>query len=105
MRLAMDLFERSGYEPIETPSFEHTEVFERGVGAASDVVTKQMYTFEDKGGRALTLRPEGTAGVMRAVLEHGLHRGPLPLKLAYAGPMFRQERPQRGRYRQFWQVG
>lgn len=104
-RLAMDTFGRSGYAPAETPAFEHTEVFERGVGQDSEVVTKQMYTFTDRGGRSLTLRPEGTAPVVRAVLEHGLERGPLPVKLAYAGPMFRQERPQKGRYRQFFQVG
>jgi histidyl-tRNA synthetase len=105
MRVAMDLFARAGYQPAETPMFEHTEVFERGVGEASEVVGKQMYTFIDRGGRSLTLRPEGTAPVVRAVLEHGLQRGALPVKLAYAGPMFRQERPQKGRYRQFWQVG
>jgi histidyl-tRNA synthetase len=105
MRVAMDVFGRSGYQPAETPIFEHTEVFERGVGEGSEVVGKQMYTFTDLGGRSLTLRPEGTAPVVRAVLEHGLQRGALPLKLAYAGPMFRQERPQKGRYRQFWQVG
>jgi histidyl-tRNA synthetase len=101
----MDVFALSGYQPVETPMFEHTEVFERGVGEASEVVGKQMYTFTDRGDRSLTLRPEGTAPVVRAVLEHNLHRGALPLKLAYAGPMFRQERPQKGRYRQFWQVG
>ncbi|MEA2476050.1 MAG: histidyl-tRNA synthetase [Actinomycetota bacterium] len=100
-----DVFAAAGYQPIETPVFEHTEVFSRGVGAASEVVTKQMYTFEDRGGRSLTLRPEGTAPVMRSVLEHGLERGPLPAKLSYAIPMFRQERPQKGRYRQFWQLG
>lgn len=105
MRMAMDTFGRAGYQPVETPIFEHTEVFERGVGVASEVVGKQMYTFIDRGDRSLTLRPEGTAPVVRAVLEHGLQRGALPLKLAYAGPMFRQERPQKGRYRQFWQVG
>src|SRR5688572_21490337 len=105
MRMAMDVFALSGYRPVETPIFEHTEVFERGVGAASEVVGKQMYTFIDRGDRSLTLRPEGTAPVVRAVLEHNLHRGALPVKLAYAGPMFRQERPQKGRYRQFWQVG
>jgi histidyl-tRNA synthetase len=104
-RLAFDLFADAGYAPIETPAFEHTEVFERGVGAASEVVGKQMYTFTDRAGRSLTLRPEGTAPVIRAVLEHGLHRGALPVKLSYAGPMFRQERPQKGRYRQFFQVG
>src|SRR5918992_4308327 len=101
----MDSFARAGYAPVETPVFEHTEVFERGVGETSEVVGKQMYTFTDRAGRSLTLRPEGTAPVVRAVLEHGLHRGPLPVKLAYAAPMFRQERPQRGRHRQFFQVG
>jgi histidyl-tRNA synthetase len=105
MRTALDTFARAGYRPIETPMFEDTEVFERGVGATSEVVTKQMYTFTDRGGRSLTLRPELTAGVVRAVVEHDLGRGSLPVKLAYAGPMFRQERPQKGRYRQFWQVG
>ena len=105
VRLAMDSFALAGYAPVETPAFERTELFERGVGATSEVVGKQMYTFTDLGGRSLTLRPEGTAPVMRAVLEHGLHRGPLPVKLAYAGPMFRQERPQKGRFRQFLQVG
>ena len=104
-RLAIDTFAQAGYAPVETPSFEHTEVFERGVGESSEVVNKQMYTFTDLGGRSLTLRPEGTAPVMRAVLEHGLHRGPLPVKLAYAGLMFRQERPQKGRFRQFSQLG
>ena len=104
-RLAFDLFADAGYAPIETPIFEHTEVFERGVGQASEVVGKQMYTFTDRAGRSLTLRPEGTAPVIRAVLEHGLHRGALPVKVSYAGPMFRQERPQKGRYRQFFQVG
>ncbi|HEX2057519.1 MAG TPA: histidine--tRNA ligase [Actinomycetota bacterium] len=104
-RRALDTFARAGYAPVETPAFEHTEVFERGVGATSEVVGKQMYTFLDKGGRSLTLRPEGTAPVMRAVLEHHLERGPLPVKLAYASFMFRQERPQKGRFRQFFQVG
>ena len=105
VRLAMDLFAEAGYAPIETPAFEHTEVFERGVGATSEVVGKQMYTFLDRGERSLTLRPEGTAPVVRAVLEHNLHRGPLPVKLSYGSWMFRQERPQKGRYRQFFQVG
>ena len=104
-RTGMDLFAEAGYAPVETPVFEQTEVFERGVGATSEVVGKQMYTFLDKGERSLTLRPEGTAPVMRAVLENRLDRGPLPVKLAYVGPMFRQERPQKGRYRQFWQIG
>ena len=105
LTIATDTFARAGYAPIDTPIFEHTEVFERGVGEASEVVGKQMYTFTDRGGRSLTLRPEGTAPVMRAVLEHNLHRGSLPIKVSYAGPMFRQERPQKGRYRQFFQVG
>ena len=104
-RAALDTFARAGYAPIETPVFEHTEVFERGVGEATEVVTKQMYTFRDLGGRSLTLRPEGTAPVVRAVLEHGLDRGQLPVKLSYASAMFRQERPQKGRFRQFFQVG
>lgn len=103
--LALDVFARAGYAPIETPIFEHTEVFERGVGEASEVVGKQMYTFSDRAGRSLTLRPEGTAPVMRAVLEHGLERSALPVKLAYTGPMFRQERPQKGRHRQFFTAG
>jgi histidyl-tRNA synthetase len=105
MNTALEMFGKAGYQIIETPIFEHTEVFERGVGPTSDVVTKQMYTFKDRGGRSLTLRPELTAGVVRAVLEHGLHRGSLPVKLSYASALFRQERPQKGRYRQFWQVG
>lgn len=104
-RAALDTFARAGYQPIETPAFEHTELFVRGVGEASEVVTKQMYTFTDLGGRSLTLRPEGTAPVVRAVLEHGLDRGALPVKLSYSSAMFRQERPQKGRYRQFFQLG
>ena len=107
-RLAMDSFALAGYAPIDTPMFEDTAVFERGVGAGSEVVNKQMYTFTDKGDRSLTLRPEGTAPTVRAVIEHMVVRGDLPskpVKLAYEGPMFRQERPQKGRYRQFFQVG
>ena len=87
------------------PVFEDTELFTRGVGESTDVVSKEMYTFEDRGGRSITLRPEGTAGVVRAVIEHGLDRGQLPVKLYYSGPFFRAERPQAGRYRQFYQVG
>jgi histidyl-tRNA synthetase len=108
VRLAMETFARAGYQPVDTPMFEATEVFERGVGETSEVVGKQMYTFDDRGGRSLTLRPEGTAPVMRAVLEHLVTRGALPappVKLAYAGPMFRHEQPQKGRMRQFFQVG
>lgn len=93
-----------GYGPIETPVFEFTEVFQRTLGETSDVVTKEMYTFEDKGGDSLTLRPEGTAGIARAVLSGGL-QNELPLKWCYAGPMFRHERPQKGRLRQFHQIG
>ncbi|MBP2478177.1 histidyl-tRNA synthetase [Crossiella equi] len=95
----------AGYGYIELPMFEDTALFARGVGESTDVVTKEMYTFADRGGRSVTLRPEGTAGVMRAVIEHGLDRGQLPVKLYYAGAFFRYERPQAGRYRQLQQVG
>jgi len=95
----------AGYGHIELPIFEDTGLFARGVGESTDVVSKEMYTFADRGERSVTLRPEGTAGVMRAVIEHGLDRGQLPVKLAYAGPFFRYERPQAGRYRQLQQVG
>ncbi|MBF6354399.1 histidine--tRNA ligase [Nocardia higoensis] len=95
----------AGYGHIELPIFEDTALFARGVGESTDVVTKEMYTFADRGDRSVTLRPEGTAGVMRAVIEHSLDRGQLPVKLAYAGPFFRYERPQAGRYRQLQQVG
>jgi histidyl-tRNA synthetase len=95
----------AGYGYLELPVFEDTTLFSRGVGESTDVVSKEMYTFTDRGDRSLTLRPEGTAGVVRAVLEHNLHRGQLPVKLWYAGPFFRAERPQAGRYRQFSQVG
>ena len=90
---------------IETPTFEATELFARGVGEATDIVQKEMYTFDDGGGRSLTLRPEGTAPVCRAYLEHGMHKLPQPVKLWYLSSFFRAEAPQRGRYRQFWQVG
>lgn len=96
---------RAGYQLIELPVFEDTELFTRSVGESTDVVSKEMYTFEDRGGRSITLRPEGTAGVMRAVIEHGLDRGQLPVKVWYSGQFFRAERPQAGRYRQFYQVG
>jgi histidyl-tRNA synthetase len=95
----------AGYQYMELPVFEDTALFARGVGESTDIVTKEMYTFEDRGGRSITLRPEGTAGVMRAVIEHGLDRGQLPVKVLYAGAYFRAERPQKGRYRQFYQVG
>ena len=95
----------AGYQHIELPVFEDTALFARGVGESTDVVSKEMYTFEDRGGRSVTLRPEGTAGVMRAFIEHNMDRGYLPLKLNYYGPFFRYERPQAGRYRQLQQVG
>ena len=97
--------DRAGYGLIELPVFEDTTLYARGVGESTDVVAKEMYTFTDRGGRSVTLRPEGTAGVVRAVIEHGLDRGGLPVKLSYAGPFFRYERPQAGRYRQLQQVG
>jgi len=95
----------AGYQLMELPVFEDTALFSRGVGESTDVVSKEMYTFEDRGGRSITLRPEGTAGVMRAVIEKGLDRGQLPVKVWYSGAFFRAERPQAGRYRQFYQVG
>lgn len=101
----LDAARRAGYGDIELPIFEDTALFARGVGESTDVVSKEMYTFADRGDRSVTLRPEGTAGVMRAVIEHGLDRGQLPVKLCYSGPFFRYERPQAGRYRQLQQVG
>jgi histidyl-tRNA synthetase len=95
----------AGYRRIETPTFEATELFARGVGQATDIVQKEMYTFDDGGGRSLTLRPEGTAPVCRAYLEHGMRKLAQPVKLWYLSSFFRAEAPQRGRYRQFWQVG
>jgi histidyl-tRNA synthetase len=102
---ADDLLGRAGYGAFDTPAFEDTEVFARGVGQSTDIVQKEMFTFEDKGGRSLTLRPEGTAGACRAYVEHGMHKLPQPVKLRYWGPFFRHEAPQAGRYRQFTQVG
>lgn len=95
----------AGYRYIELPVFEDFGLFARGVGESTDVVSKEMYTFTDRGDRELALRPEGTAGVIRSVIQHGLHRTQLPVKLLYAGPFFRAERPQKGRYRQFQQLG
>ncbi|HVY96927.1 MAG TPA: histidine--tRNA ligase [Solirubrobacterales bacterium] len=103
--VATAIFARAGYEPIATPAFEDTELFERGVGKSTDIVRKEMFTFEDKGGRSLTLRPEGTAPICRAYVEHGMHKLAQPVKLSYFGPFFRHERPQAGRYRQFHQLG
>jgi histidyl-tRNA synthetase len=102
---AATIFARAGYEPIATPAFEDTALFERGVGQSTDIVRKEMFTFEDKGERSLTLRPEGTASICRAYLEHGMHKRAQPVKLSYLGPFFRHERPQAGRYRQFHQLG
>ncbi len=95
----------AGYQRIETPVFESTELFSRTVGETTDIVQKEMYTFTDPGGRSLTLRPEGTAPVCRAYLEHGMHKWPQPVKLWYLSSFFRAEAPQKGRYRQFWQIG
>ena len=103
--VARRILERAGYERIETPVFEATELFARGVGTSTDIVRKEMYSFEDAGGRSLTLRPEGTAPVCRAYLEHGMHKRPQPVKLWYCSQFFRSEAPQAGRYRQFWQIG
>ncbi len=102
---AAAVFARAGYEPIATPAFEDTDLFERGVGRSTDIVRKEMFTFEDKGGRSITLRPEGTAPICRAYLEHGMQKLAQPVKLSYSGPFFRHERPQAGRYRQFHQIG
>ena len=99
------VFENYDYKEIRIPTFEYTELFERGVGDTTDVVQKEMYTFEDKGGRSITLRPEGTAGVIRAFIENGLSSKALPLKVHYSMPMFRYENVQKGRYREFNQIG
>ncbi|MBO7534903.1 MAG: ATP phosphoribosyltransferase regulatory subunit, partial [Victivallales bacterium] len=101
---ARDVFHRYGYGEIRTPIFERTEVFEKNLGEESDVVQKEMYTFQDRGGRSLTLRPEGTAGVIRAIANHGLDQGD-ERRVFYFGPMFRGERPAAGRRRQFHQIG
>ena len=103
--LAVNLARQYGYGEMRTPIFEYTELFQRGVGEATDIVEKEMYTFSDRGERNLTLRPEGTAGVVRAFVEHKLYNGALPAKYFYFGPMFRYEKPQAGRYRQLWQFG
>jgi histidyl-tRNA synthetase len=102
---AKRVLQAAGYGRIETPAFEYTELFARGVGEATDIVQKEMYSFEDGAGRSLTLRPEGTAPVARAYIEHGMHKLPQPVKLWYLSSFFRAEAPQRGRYRDFWQIG
>ena len=103
--LAGDLLARAGYGHADTPIFEDTELFARGVGETTDIVQKEMFSFDDAGGRSLTLRPEGTAGICRAYVAHGMHKLPQPVKLWYWGPFFRYEAPQAGRFRQFTQVG
>jgi histidyl-tRNA synthetase len=103
---ARRILERAGYDRIETPAFEATQLFARGVGESTDVVQKEMYTFDSgEESESLTLRPEGTAPICRAYLEHGMHKLPQPVKLWYLSSYFRRERPQKGRYRQFWQLG
>src|ERR671937_1930288 len=102
---ARRLLGRAGYGRIETPIFEDTALFERSVGEATDVVRKEMFTFEDRGGRSVTLRPEGTAPICRAYVERGMQKLSQPVKLWYLGPYFRYEAPQAGRYRQFSQLG
>ena len=104
-KVAQRILGGAGYGRIETPCFEYTDVFARGVGASTDIVQKEMYTFDDGGGRSITLRPEGTAPICRAYAEHGMHKLPQPVKLWYLSSFFRQEKPQAGRYRQFWQIG
>jgi histidyl-tRNA synthetase len=102
---ARELLEAAGYGRIETPTLESTELFTRGVGASSDIVQKEMYSLDDGGGRSLTLRPEGTAPVARAYVQHGMHKLAAPVRLYYLSSFFRAERPQAGRHRQFWQLG
>jgi histidyl-tRNA synthetase len=104
VEIAGDVLGRAGYEPMETPVFEDTELFARGVGESTDIVQKEMFTFEDKAGRSLTLRPEATAGICRGYIEHGMHKLPQPVKVWTAGPFFRHEAPQAGRFRQFTQI-
>ena len=102
---AAQVFSRAGFGRIETPVFEDTDLFHRSVGETTDIVQKEMFTFDDLGGRSITLRPEGTAAVCRAYVEHGMHKLAQPVKLWYSGPFFRYEAPQAGRYRQFHQIG
>src|SRR6202012_5375726 len=104
-RTAREVFRTYNYHEIRTPILEETQLFARGVGEETDIVTKEMYTFEDRDGSSLTLRPENTASVIRAYIEHLLDQRPGGPKLYYMGPMFRRERPQKGRYRQFYQIG
>src|ERR1019366_9623791 len=103
--IARELFRTYNYQEIRTPILEETQLFARSVGEETDIVSKEMYTFEDRDGSSLTLRPEATASVMRAYIEHRLDQEPGLEKLYYIGPMFRRERPQKGRFRQFYQIG
>jgi histidyl-tRNA synthetase len=103
--VAGEVLGRAGYRRISTPIFESTELFSRGVGESTDIVAKEMYSFDDGGGRSMTLRPEGTASVCRAYVEHGMHKQQQPVRLWYSGPFFRHEAPQAGRHRQFHQIG
>lgn len=103
--VARELMASYNYQEIRTPIFEYTELFQRSIGETTDVVEKEMYTFTDKSGRSITLRPEGTAGIVRSYLENKLYGQAQPVKLYYIGPMFRYERPQAGRFRQFHQFG
>lgn len=103
--VGVHLFRTFAYREIVLPVMEYTELFSRGIGQGTDIVQKEMFTFQDKAGRSLTLRPEATAGVVRAIVQNHMEKGVLPLKLYYQGPMFRHERPQAGRYRQFRQLG
>src|SRR5665648_553426 len=105
IRKASKIMGAAGYQHINTPAFEDTELFVRGVGTSSDIVRKEMYSFEDKGGRSLTLKPEGTAPVVRAYVQHGRHKLPQPVKLWYYERMYRFERPQAGRFREHYQLG
>ncbi len=104
-KVARHRFRQAGFRRITTPVIEHTEVFQRGVGEDTDIVSKEMYTFEDRSGRSLTLKPEGTAGAVRAYIQHGMKEWPQPVELYYIEPHFRYDRPQKGRYRMFWQIG
>src|SRR5215831_4096234 len=103
--VAREVFRRYNYQEIRTPIFEETSLFARGVGAETDIVSKEMYTWEDRDGTSLTLRPEVTASVVRAYIEHRMDQLPGVKKLYYSGPVFRRERPQKGRFRQFYQIG
>ena len=104
-KAARETLESFGYEEIRTPILEETALFQRGIGEGTDIVNKEMYTFTDKGGRSVTLRPEGTAPIVRSYIENNLSAGEDLVKLYYIGPMFRSERPQKGRSRQFYQIG